>query len=164
MFFPRLFENISFSFYFFKNEMKFQKWSVFSKKIKLHKYFESRTWRKSAKHNIFRSFLQSICPKHRFEKWMGLLKNLWYSDNVKLKSLDQARKKPCFLRQYWIKGCRNINEMNQNKVSMKYLTAKFLQILNKKRQNLTFALPTGYLLSTLTILGIFLNFRSFLKP
>ena len=47
--------------------------------------------------------------------------------------------------------------MNQNKVSMKYLTAKFLQILNKKRQNLTFALPTGYLLSTLTILGIFVD-------
>ena len=95
---------------------------------------------------------------------MGLLKNLSYSNNVRLKSLDQARKKPCFLRQYWIKGCRNINEMNQNKVSMKYLTAKFLQILKKNRQNLAFALPTGYLLSTLTISWVFLKFRSFLKP
>ena len=47
---------------------------------------------------------------------------------------------------------------------MKYLAAKFLQILNKKRQNLAFALPTRYLLSTLTISGVFLKFRSFLKP
>ena len=65
--------------------------------------------------------------------------------------------------QSWTKGCRQIDEIKQNRFSMECFTADFLPFFTKKRQTFAFGWTAGYSPANPSISKIFWKFPNFLR-
>ena len=155
-----------FNFYQFKNALKPQKWSVFSrKKVKpLHKYCVLLQLKRCLVPNLYLTlnceivfferyhisvFFATELPYISVWRANGPFQILKSSANIKSRGLEEIKlwkkMKLCFLRQSWIKCCRQIYKIKPNRFFHETFTADFLQFFTEKRQNLAFGWTARYL-------------------
>ena len=66
-------------------------------------------------------------------------------------------------QQSWTKGWMQFTKLSKIGFSMECFTAEFLQLFNKKRENLTFGWTAGYSPLNSNISGILLKLTNFLR-
>ena len=66
-------------------------------------------------------------------------------------------------QQSWTKGWMQFTKLSKIGLCMEYFTAEFLQLFNKKRENLTFGWTAGYSPLNSNISWILLKLTNFLR-